>query len=194
MKRLFTILLVAAFSFHAAADKPWKLGVEGGVSLSKVSAKSEVLSSDNRVGWFVGPKIKFKVPVLGFGCDAAVLYRYNDVKYLSTDNNYYKNTAHMLAAPVNLRYDFSLGKVLGIYIATGPQFNWTMKEKVSDANVKDMIDLRDYYFDWNAGAGIELFKHLQIGVNYNFPLKDMGKVNNVKLKGQTWNARVAYIF
>ena len=43
-------------------DKPWQWGVEAGLDLSHFSASRELISRENRTGWFVGLKIKTRIP------------------------------------------------------------------------------------------------------------------------------------
>lgn len=46
----------------------------------------------------------------------------------------------------------------------------------------------------NLGVGVKLIKHLQVGVNYQFPMGDSFKLNNVDAKNKTWQISAAYLF
>lgn len=191
-KRLLIILLfVPVLTLRAGDDKAWHLGVEGGVDVEKFKVNNEIFSADNRLGWFVGPKLKVKIPLVGFGLDVAALYHRYEMEYTAYNRNVYEKSYHMLAVPLNLRYDIGLIKLFSLYIATGPQYNYAIKENNSD---NQRIDLEKHNFDWNVGAGFDLFKHFEIGFNYSIPLGDKIQLNGVKLKGHTWNIRAAIFF
>ena len=64
MKKILGILSLAVVMMMAAvpADAQVKFGLTGGVNLSKMSLnKMPELSSNNRAGWFVGPKVLVKI-------------------------------------------------------------------------------------------------------------------------------------
>ena len=46
-----------------------QLGVKGGVQVTEMSFSGDVLKNNNRAGFFVGPVLKFKTPVVGLGVD-----------------------------------------------------------------------------------------------------------------------------
>lgn len=170
--------------------KPWQWGVEAGVDVSRFRASKELFSPDNRVGWFVGLKIKTKIPLPNLGIDAAVLYNQNHLEYEATTGRYKNKKMHMFVVPVNLRYNWKLQERFVIYLASGPQWNWLLDKSRFGESGK----LEHTFFDWNIGMGFDIFRHVQFGFNYNIPLGKMGEVNNVNLEGHTWNVRAAYFF
>lgn len=198
MKRLTTLLLFLATAIAIQAIKPWKLGIEGGMNVNNFKVNKELFTSDNRLGWFVGPKFKVNIPVVNIGFDIAALYNHNDLdriysQDLSGNNEAYQKTMHMLAIPLNVRYSLGISKVFAIYFAVGPQFNWNFESDVKET-FDDVLDFEDYYFDLNAGMGIGLFNRLEVGFNYNIALGEMGRVDGVKLKGNAWNVRMSVYF
>ena len=46
----------------------------------------------------------------------------------------------------------------------------------------------------NLGAGVKLLRHLQVGVNYQIPMGDSFKVENIKFKTNTWQVSAAILF
>ena len=69
-----TLLFVLASALPAAAiGFDW--GVTGGWNYSKVKMKNFKTSFDtnNRAGWFIGPKVYLSLP-LGLGVDASIQY------------------------------------------------------------------------------------------------------------------------
>ena len=169
--------------------KPWKVGVEAGLDLSRFRASKELLSPDNCMGWFAGAKLRLKIPLANLGLDAALLYNQNKLEYVA-QQDIEKKTLRSFLVPVNLRYNWTIESNFVLYFATGPQWNWYVGKKL----LGSIGELEHSYFDWNVGLGIEVLKHVQLGLNYNIPLDKMGEVNNVNLEGHTWNIRFAFYF
>lgn len=169
--------------------KPWQMGIEAGLDLSRFTASKELFSPDNQTGWFAGVKIKTKIPLPNLGVDAALLYTQNDIDYM-VGTDYRQKRMHMLVVPANLRYNWKIDSNFVLYLATGPQWNWL----VDKSHISNIGKLDHSFFDWNIGMGLDLLKHVQFGFNYNIPLGKMGEVNNVNLEGHTWNIRFAYFF
>ena len=200
MRKLVLVLLLIIGCQNLAAQgenvpvvkkvKPWQLGVEGGLDLSRFKASKELYSPDNQIGWFVGLKIKTRIPMPNLGLDAAILYHQNKIDYVVGSTDYRKKKMHMFVVPVNLRYNWKVDSNFNLYIATGPQWNWLLDK----SRISDVGELDHSFFDWNIGMGFEILKHVQFGFNYNIPLGKMGEVNNVNLEGHTWNIRTAYYF
>ena len=169
--------------------KPWSLGVEGGLDLSRFSASRELFSSENHTGWFLGAKARVKIPMPNLSLDGALLYNQSKLEY--QEQSVFKDKKlHMFVVPVNLRYTWNIVPAFGLMIFTGPQWNWLLDKK----EIGSIGKLEHSFFDWNIGAGFEVAKHVQFAFNYNIPLGKMGEVNNVNLQGQTWNIRFAYLF
>ncbi|MBQ5643499.1 MAG: porin family protein [Bacteroidaceae bacterium] len=203
-KILLAIVLVACGLAASAQTKMFRWGVEAGMNFNSLSFDKEMFESSNRAGFFVGPKVKLNIPLLGFGADAALTYSMNgvNVENPNTGTNISKNLSN-IEIPLNIRYDFSLFKVLAIYLATGPQYNYCLS---SDATIAELYGKADgtisrSTWGWNIGGGFELFDHLQLGVTYTIPISDSGSltwadatniISNYKQK--TVKVRLAYYF
>lgn len=194
MKKLLLFVFVAVFSATVSAQsKMFTWGVEGGMNFNSLSFSSDLFESGNRLGFFVGPKLKVKVPLVGLGVDGAVLYSLN-----TTAVSNRTESLSFLEIPLNLRYSFSLVEVLSIYLATGPQFNYCMS---SDDTMRGLYGsnysaVSRSTWGWNVGGGIELFKHLQIGVTYTIPISNSSSLEfkDVNFKQKTAKVRLAYFF
>ena len=156
MKKHLLLLIVATllpvFSMNAQS---LQFGVKGGVSFMEVN--------DNRhddFGWFVGPMLDMDLPVTGLSVDVSALYHreyyheeYHGRKYNFVDKH--------IEVPLNLKWDFWNGKLLGLYLGGGPQLTYNM-------------DIHDYNNRWaasfNVGGGVKLLECLRIGLDYNLPL------------------------
>lgn len=205
MKRIFAALAVVlsmAWAVPAAAQS-FQWGVTGGLNVSKLKVKGDykgTFSSDNRSGWYFGPKIEISLP-LGIGFDGAV--EYSQRRLYMPDQT--ADTYRSLEIPINLRYSLGLGKLASVYIATGPQFGFGVGH-TKWGNLANTFDKSNMNTTWNVGAGVKLFKHLEAGVGYNFavgklgtalmPSGWMGSSDAVELdyKTNTFQVQVAYLF
>lgn len=203
LSALWLFLLACMMATPAAAQFKW--GVEAGVNLSKMSLSSDVLESSNRTGWFVGPKAQFIIPGIGLGVDGAVLYSH---KYMTLEGvdaagvvDEEKSMPY-LEIPVNLKYNIGLSSIIGVYVATGPQYSFYMGgDNLSIADFKGSLNRSN--FSWNVGLGINALSHLQVGVTYNIALGETGDLKSqdisgiakeIDLKNNTWQVRLCYWF
>ena len=81
MKKMMKMaVLVAALTLSVNANAQVKLGVKGGINTSQVSISIDDWKAENRIGYFIGPTIKFNLPILGLGMDASALYEKREAK------------------------------------------------------------------------------------------------------------------
>ena len=199
MKKFLLVLLSCVALSGFAQTKLVRFGVEGGLNVNKMSFSKELLSSENRCGFFVGPKMYVKIPLVGLGADAAVLYSLNGAskEELNEAGDVVVNSKNLsyFEIPVNLRYDVSFLKIAGAYVATGPQYNIALNSM--DA-LQDVGMTRRSSWGWNVGAGLKLWDKLQLGVSYTIPISGLNSgtfgevIGNAKQK--TVKVRVAFIF
>lgn len=225
MKKILLSLLLAAAGLLVAAParaQLFKFGVVTGMNLSKLSIKgdkgavsnalNQVLDSENRAGWYVGPKIWINTP-LGIGVDGALQY---SQRRLDTPAG--SDTYRSLEIPVNLRYNIGLGSIASVYVSTGPQFGFNVggmdgEDWLNTAvggltgNGSAVFKKSNMNTTWNVGAGIKLLGHLELGVGYNFGIGNVGKTvidlsgygsalgeAEVEYKTNTFQVQAAYIF
>ena len=75
-KRLIIAVAVVLMMMAAIPSMAqFKFGVKGGLNVTKMSVSSDVYSADNNNGFFIGPTVKFTLPIVGLGIDAAALDR-----------------------------------------------------------------------------------------------------------------------
>lgn len=197
-------LFIVALLLTASAGAQVKLGITGGLNVSKLSFdKSKYFDSANRSGWFVGPKVWFNVPIVGLGVNAAVEYNqrrlYGEVK--NTDGkvsraDYYKS----IEIPINVRYSLGLGSLASVFAETGPQFGFA----VGDKTPSEIVKFKSSNVTWNVGLGVRLVNHLEIGAAYNIALSDFGKIYvpdisaitgaKSDFKSNSWQVSASYIF
>lgn len=198
MKKICSALLIVICIVMAMPAKAqFSFGVKGGLNLSKASFSHPVdnFKKDNFTGFFIGPTAEFTIPVIGLGIDGSLLFSQRGV-HVNGD----KVKQNGLDIPINLKYTIGLGSLLGVYVAAGPDFYFDFAKDKSILGIN--IDKQNKQVGFNVGAGVKLLGHLQLGVNYNFPLGKTGDLtfNNVKdsyqtsYKTKTWQASVAYMF
>lgn len=186
MKKIFGTLLIAVccmFMAMPAQAQLIKWGVKGGVNLTKIDWDGGYNGNkDNSTGFFIGPMAEITIPVVGLGVDGALLFSQrgkDDAKQTGME------------VPVNLKYTIGLGSLLGVYVAAGPDFFFDFKKK-------DYIDRKKAQVGLNLGVGVKLIQHLQVGVNYQFPMGDSftfkDGVKAIGAKNKTWQVSVAYMF
>ena len=201
LKVFFLALVAVCCALPASAQL--KFGVEAGLNASKVNVDD--FDAKNRTGWFIGPKAQFTVPVIGLGIDAAVLYSQKYMEINADENalqdaTFTKNMPY-LEIPINLKYNLGFSSLIGIYLATGPQYSWYLGGKSLTWNGTEYGSLETSSFSWNVGLGINALSHLQVGVTYNIALGQTGEITGIvgaaktaKLKNNTWQVRLAYMF
>lgn len=186
MRKIFGTLLVAVACLlmaQPAQAQLLKWGVKGGVNMSKIDWDGGYEGNkDNSTGFFIGPMVELTLPIIGLGVDGALLYS-------QRGDDGFKQQG--LEIPVNLKYTIGLGSMLGIYFAAGPDFFYNWKEYEGDKTVGEK---KSAQVGLNLGAGVKLLKHLQVGVNYQLPMGDSFKIQNVNFKTKTWQVSMAVLF
>lgn len=207
MKKVITlVVLIAAVSLTAQAQG-LKFGVKGGLNISKMSFSKDVVSSDNKTGFFVGPSLKLSLPA-GFSADIAALYdeRSTDVsgsKTTAVEGDIITSTSgtetikqKSLQIPLNLRYNIGLSSLAGLYLAAGPQFGFPVADKLLKTEFGD-YRLKDANLSINFGAGLSLMGHLEVGFTYNLAAGKSGEFkdwNDVDTHNNAWQISAAYYF
>ena len=198
------ILIVIALMASITASAQIKLGVKGGLNVTSMSMNSEVFDASNRTGFFIGPTLKFTLPIVGLGVDVAALYDQRDakIKQETSSSSTTEETVSQkqIAIPVNLRYNIGLGETAGLFFFAGPQFGFNVGDKnQSIGNQVSEWKLKDSNISVNVGAGVILLSHLQLSANYNIACGRTGdfKVSDVVTghsRNNAWQIAVAYYF
>ena len=215
---IITLCIVAVALALPAQAQSFSWGITGGLNMTKLKMygsfkeASRDFQSDNKCGWYIGPKVEFNT-VLGIGVDAALEYSQRDLNISTTDVNGMPTSEsekyRTIEIPVNLRYNIGLGKLASVYVATGPQFGFALNNmKWGNIGSGDNFSRSNLNTTWNIGAGVRLLKHLEVGVGYNFALGKAGKAMfqsvggtvgsnqdyQLKYKTNTFQVQVAYLF
>ena len=213
MRKIFTAAIVAATMLFStsSAQAQVKFGLKGGLNVTNMSLNSEVFDADNQTGFFIGPTVKFTLPIVGLGIDASALYDQRDAKITVEDNgasveSKIKNQS--INIPINLRYGVGLGSTASVFLFAGPQFGFNVGDK-NQSIFKDMGEwrLKSSTFSVNVGLGAMLLSHLQISANYNIACGKTGETtvssalgelaqSAAKKRGRAnaWQIGLAYYF
>ena len=190
MKRILTFIAVAlALLTTVPAQAQLKFGLKGGVNVTNMSFSSDVLDASNRAGFFVGPTVKFTLPIVGLGIDASALYDQREGKAkFSKSGVESENTLkqQQVVIPINLRYGVGLGSMASVFFFAGPQFGFNVGDKTQ--SIYDQVAdwrLKSSNFSVNVGAGFMLMSHLQLSANYNIAC---GHTGDVELKSTAADA------
>ena len=204
MKKLFAVVVMAvAMAMPSHAQMSW--GLQAGLNMSNVNTKMEgsVAAAGgeavkSRTGFFVGPTVKFTLPIVGLGLDAAALYDQREGK--AGDETV---KSQSIQVPVNVRYGFGLGSLAEVFFFAGPQFGFNIGGG-KDYGVGEWT-LKSSNLSANVGIGATVLSKLQAKLNYNFALGKTGEFemkNLVTGKDETvasskfnaWQISLAYFF
>lgn len=198
MKKILTIIAVACMAFAMPSQAQVKFGLKGGLNLTSLSADG--VNSTNKAGFFVGPTVKFTLPVVGLSLDASALYDQRQAKIKGTDETFKSQTIQI---PINVRYGIGLSSVVNIFAFAGPQFGFNIGDKSKDLNaivegVKGW-SLKSSNISGNVGIGATVLSKLQITANYNFQISKAGEVvlddgTTGKMKFNSWQLGLGYFF
>lgn len=212
MRRFYVSLLVAfAAMLCIPASAQVKFGVKGGYNVSKMSISSSVLDADSRSGWFIGPTLKFTVPIVGLSFDVSALYDQKSTKVSDVNDGSKTIKQQAIDVPINVRYGVGLGSLANIFLFAGPQFAFNVGDDNfkwnSTSSYQNTFQLKKSTISVNVGAGVTLLKHLQVSANYNIACGRTGDAtvwntleqtvtSPISKKGRTntWQLGLAYYF
>lgn len=171
--RLFlSVLVLLLFSPVMARRVMW--GVQAGWDTRRMALKSDFFEVDNHSGWFIGPQASLQFPRAHLALEASLLYNQRRMDFKENETGtLHGNRLSYLVVPVSLRYTFRIGKPLGIFLSTGPQWRRYLS-RGHHIHLNDDMDLRldPGTLSWNVGVGVEFFRHLFVGFTYNFGIDD----------------------
>ena len=183
MKKILTVVvLFAALMTAVPAKAEVKFGLKGGLNLTSMSLDANAISKSNQAGFFIGPTVKFTLPIVGLG---------------EVDDTSIKQQS--IQIPINLRYGIGLGSTASIYFFAGPQFGFNVGDKDIKTDVGNWT-FKSSNISANVGLGLMLLGHLQVSANYNFGLGKTGELDilntDFKENGKlnAWQIGLAYFF
>jgi opacity protein-like surface antigen len=200
MKKILTIIAIACIAFAIPAQAQVKFGLKGGLNLTSLSADGINNAFSNKAGFYIGPTVKFTLPVVGLSIDGSALYDQRNAKIKGADETI---KSQSIQIPINVRYGVGLSSVVNVFAFAGPQFGFNIGDK---SKLLDQIggwSLKSCNISGNVGIGATVFSKLQITANYNFQLSKTGEVEYIKedgtagtgkMKFNSWQLGLGYYF
>lgn len=177
-------IMVMALFVAVPAQAQFSWGIKGGVNMvnndlsaMKGMSGKDIANLDNYTGFFIGPKMEVRIPILGLGVEAAALYSQKGMTI--GDGETFKQNGFQV--PLSVKYGIGIGNIANVFIAAGPEFGFNMGQ--TSKVINDIVisqdgsatgDIKAYVLDKstlsiNVGVGATLLNHLQVAVNYNIP-------------------------
>ena len=210
MKKIFTLALLSVGLLVSSTVNAQSIqfGVKGGLNVTDMKIDKKVFDKSNQIGAFVGPTVKFSLPIVGLGIDASALYDFHQAKITDAAGESQTVKQHQIAIPVNLRYTIGLGSTANVFFFAGPQWGINIGEKDFKWTKGSSYSLAKSNFSMNVGLGVTLLKHLQLNANYNVALGKTADVNfckavettgqqiidKEKSRNNSWQIGLAYYF
>ena len=204
MKKTLVVMLMAV-AFAMPSNAQIKLGLTGGLNLTNVNVKDAAGTVKGRAGFFIGPTVKFTLPIVGLGIDASAVYDQREGK-VDVGGNEQTIKSQSIQIPINVRYGMGLGDLLEVFAFAGPQFGFNVgsNKKLDEIGAAEWT-LKSSNLSANVGLGITVLSHLQAKFNYNFALGKTGEVKPLEAarsvikdtgsaKFSAWQISLAYFF
>ena len=189
MKKLFTVMVVACMAFAMPSQAQTKFGLKGGLNLTSLTSDKSTDGISNQAGFFVGPTVKFTLPVVGLSLDASALFDQRSVKVDATNETY---KAQSIQIPINIRYGVGLSSLVNVFAFAGPQFGFNVGDKSKLLDQIGTWSLKSSNISGNVGIGATVFSKLQITANYNFQLSKTGEVEYINTDGTTGTGKMKF--
>lgn len=209
MKKIFTSAAIALAMLFTAntANAGINFGLKGGLNVTSMSLNSEVFDASNRAGFFIGPTLKFTLPIVGLGIDASALYDQREAKLTVADKTKETVKTQAINIPINARYSVGLGSVASVLFFAGPQFGFNVGDKDVDLGGDSRWKFRSSQFSVNVGAGFSFMNHFEVTANYNIACgktgdatlsktlsEVVGSATKDKGRANAWQIALAYYF
>lgn len=208
MKKISFLLIavmavLSCLTAQAQTESRW--GITAGANYNEVHFKqSDIMPVDKAFGPMVGLTGEINIQGIGFGLDASLLYsmrggklHYGDYKIWSSLGLGNETVRmHYIDVPVNLKFRWhkmnGFEEKLMPFVAVGPTFSFLVGKNLKDVNHYTPVSVILHF-----GAGIELYRHLQLQGGFNF---SVGQTMRTKLlddniaKNRYWSLTATYFF
>ena len=189
MKKIVCIVALCALSLaHAYAQKPFRVGVTGGMNVSKPADEDEFKTN---VGFNVGVVGEFRLSEkekTSIYLSTSLLLSSKGTKSSDdSDDDYYRYTINAYSVELPVHFDFKghINRDLSILIGTGPYFGYGLFGNIKVKNdygsgslgtFKSEGALKRFDFGWSSRAGIELYKCYQILAGYDGGFLNLSRI------------------
>lgn len=200
MKKTLVVMLMAV-AFAMPSNAQIKLGLTGGLNLTNVNVKDAAGTVKGRTGFFIGPTVKFTLPIVGLGIDASAVYDQREGK-IGEGSAEQTIKSQSIQIPINVRYGAGLGDLLEVFAFAGPQFGFNVGSNKKIEEWDTEWTLKSANLSANLGIGLTVLSHLQAKFNYNWALGKTGEIKSISgardavgsAKFNCWQISLAYWF
>jgi hypothetical protein len=200
MKKTLVVMLMAV-AFAMPSNAQIKLGLTGGLNLTNVNVKDVGGTVKGRAGFFIGPTVKFTLPIVGLGIDASAVYDQREGK-VDVGGNEQTIKSQSIQIPINVRYGMGLGDLLEVFAFAGPQFGFNVGSNKKIEEWDTEWTLKSANLSANLGIGLTVLSHLQAKFNYSWALGKTGEIKSISgardavgsAKFNCWQISLAYWF
>lgn len=201
---IFMILVTAlCASFKAQAQIEARYGVTAGLNINEVHFKQKnLLNVSKGFGPQLGVTGEINIPGVGFSLDGSLLYSLRSGKINYGEREVWADKGlgnemcymHYLDVPINLKFKYhnlnGFENTVMPMVLAGPTFSFIMGKNLTDVNKYSPVSV---YL--RLGAGVELFKRIQVSANYYFSIGESlhTKVLDANVaKNRCWNISATY--
>ena len=203
------ILLIGLCISTSVKAQDVEFGIKAGLNVTDMKLSSELFKTTNRAGGFIGPTVKFTLPIVGLGVDVSALYDFRQAKVTDPTSQEETVKQQQIAIPVNFRYSVGLGSMASAFLSAGPQWGINIGEKDFKWNRRSSYSLKKSNFSINAGLGVTFMKDFEVSANYNIAVGKTAEVKaleaignaaeqligvKAKSRNNSWQVAVAYYF
>jgi Outer membrane protein beta-barrel domain len=207
MKRLMTVLLIAAFAGLLAMPQPAaaniQFGIKAGGNMAKptgVDAQDPLATLKNKVGFMGGIFLAVNLGRV-ITVESEVLYTMKGATYVALDDSYTdKLYADYIEVPMLLKFKIPM-PVVQPFIFAGPTVGFKLQEKLEENG--QQIPLTEALLknnDYGAifGAGLNLGRNFMVDVRYSLGLQKV--ISTVQgavepdFKNGVWSATIGIAF
>lgn len=200
MKKVFITLAIAVIAMVSAvsAEAQFRFGLKAGVAVNSLHFNESTFDASNRAGFTGGAMVEFTAPAIGVGFDLSLMYVRRNTRWLE-ENELTSDNRDYIDIPLNFKWKFKIpliNKIVRPFALTGPTFSIL----TSGRNIGDTWRNRKFDTSWNFGAGVELFRHVQVAASYSVgmtkALKTIGVTGTSDINGHNryWTVTAAYLF
>jgi len=189
-----------------SASAQLRFGLKGGFDVSSNRINKDILNASNRLGFQIGGAVEVMAPLIGLGAELNVLYGHQsyDVKGIKGSNNdeIELSDYNYLRVPLNLKKTFSVLGLFGVFLQAGPyaEFKLSGADFKEKGSVNKQWKSKSFGAGINAGAGVALLNHLELGMYYRKSLTnnygdDAPGIGDLwKKKPDNWSVNLTYFF
>lgn len=187
MKRIIITLALAFIGVSAtsAFSQELRFGIKGGINYYQAPKVNNILTSEARNGYHVGPMVDLSLSFLPVSLDAALLFSTAPSELKSVNDAWEKviNTNYV-ELPINVKVNVFNVPAMKVMLVAGPFFNYlishNLKEITEHFEQADQFKADKFSIGLNAGVGIEVLKMLQITATYNAIFSNSYKFQSIK--------------